>query len=395
MLAIKIWNYLRGYVIIKIKGLSLERLLNLCLVNDIYLWDIGRISNVEIEASISVLGYDALEELVNKVGCRVEIKDRIGLPFYMDKIKKRKSFAIGVIIFFILFGLMSSVMWKIEVVGLEQIPYQEIIKELDKINVKTGRFKKYIDEDIVQKQILEEFQYISFIQAKKKGVKLIIEIKEEDVPIEDKYNNYPNNIIAKRKGVISKVIAKKGKSAVQKGQVVKKGDILISGLVDSEITEEEKLVSAEGEVLAYTTYSETIETPIIIREKRETGNKYIQRGIKFKKRGVKFFAGDIPYEEYIDEIVEKKIINFKGIDIPITWVKYIYKEAEVEEIKRNVDALKKTSQLEAIENINKKLSKKSEIISKNLVFDIEDNILITKVIIEVMEDIGKLQIIKN
>ena len=395
MLAIKIWNYLKGYVIIRIKGLSLERLLNLCLVNNIYLWDVDRINNVEIEASISILGYNDLEELVNKVGCRVEIKERVGLPFFLDRFKQRKALGIGVIIFFVLLGVLSSIIWKIDIIGLEQIPREEIIKELSSDGIKIGDFKKNIDEDKVQNKILEEFKYISYIQVKKKGVKLIIEIKEEEMPMEDKYNQYPSNVVAKRKGVISKIIAKEGKTVVQKGQIVKANDLLISGIVDSEITEEKSLVAAEGEVLAYTTYSDTVESPIIIKEKRETGNKYTQRGIKLKKKRIKFFGSDIPFKDYIEVIEEKSIIDLNNIDIPIKWVEYIYKEVEIEEVKREIDALKKASQLEAIENINKELSEESEIISKNAVFTIEDNILTTKVIIETIEDIGKIKIIKK
>lgn len=215
------------------------------------------------------------------------------------------------------------------------------------------------------------------------------------MPMEDKYNEYPSNIVAKRKGVISKVIAKKGKAMVEKGQIVKVNDVLISGIVDSEITEEKGLVTAEGEILAYTTYSDTVESAIVIKEKRETGNKHTRRGIKVKKKRIKFFASDIPFKDYIEEIEERSIIGLNNIDIPFKWVEYVYKEVEVEEVKRDIDALKKSSQLKAIENINKELSEESEIISKNAVFTIEDNILKTKVIIETMEDIGKVKIIKK
>ncbi|MGO1470451.1 MAG: sporulation protein YqfD, partial [Tissierella sp.] len=185
------------------------------------------------------------------------------------------------------------------------------------------------------------------------------------------------------------------KAIAQKGQIVKKDDLLISGTIDSEITEEEAILSAEGEVLAYVTYSHTVESPIIIEEKRETGNKHIQRGINLKNKGIKFFAGDIPYEDYTEEVIEKDIVNFKNIKTPIKWVEYIYKEVELEEVKQNVDGLKKSAQLEAIEAINKQLENKSEIISKDVIFTIEENILTTKVIIETIEDIGKVQIIKN
>ena len=50
MLSIKIWNYFRGYVIIRVEGLTLEKFLNLATNKDIYLWDIERIEYTVIEA---------------------------------------------------------------------------------------------------------------------------------------------------------------------------------------------------------------------------------------------------------------------------------------------------------------------------------------------------------
>src|SRR5699024_5918834 len=111
-----------------------------------------------------------------------------GLPFIMDKFKKRKTLGFGIIIFFVLISILSSIVWKIEIIGLEQIPEEEVIKELEKADITIGKFKKNINEELVQKTILKDFKYISFIQAKIKGVKLIIDIKEEDMPMVDEYN---------------------------------------------------------------------------------------------------------------------------------------------------------------------------------------------------------------
>lgn len=142
MLAIILWNYLRGYVIIKVKGLSLERLLNLALANDIYLWDVKRVSSSELVASLSKEGYKSIEELVQKLGCELEIVHRKGLPFFLDYMKKRKMLALGVLLFAIIVGLLSSMVWKIDIVGSEQIPYREILGLLEDNNIKIGSFKR-------------------------------------------------------------------------------------------------------------------------------------------------------------------------------------------------------------------------------------------------------------
>lgn len=397
MLAIKIWNYLKGYVIIRIKGLSLERLLNLALANDIYLWNVNRISNTEIEATISVKGYKSLEKIVNKVGCRVDINHRAGLPFTFEKLKKRKMLGIGAIIFISLIALLSSIVWEIEIIGAEQIPMAEINEVLDKNNITIGKFKKNLDMDIVEGLILKEFEHISFLDIRITGVKLIVELKEQDIPPEKIDKSYPSHLVAKKRGVVNKVIARQGKALVEKGKIVEKGDILISGYMEGVNPENSYLVHAEGEVLAQTRYMAVVEEPIITKEEVETGRIYKQRALKFGDKGIRFLSGDIPYDEYIEEVSEKSIIKLKWpkLNIPIKIVQHKFIEVESKEVKHDIDFLKQSTQLKAIEEINQQLPKDVEIISKDAVYTIEDNILKTQIIIETIEDITKVQMISN
>ena len=90
-------------------------------------------------------------------------------------------------------------------------------------------------------------------------------------------------------------------------------------------------------------------------------------------------------------------MNFKWakIDIPIKTVNYTFREVELKEIRRDIDFLKKTSQLKGIKEINKQLSDEVEILSKNAIYTIDGNILRTQIVIETIEDISKKQIISN
>lgn len=42
MLVLRLWNYLRGYVIILIEGIFLEKFINICTRRKMYLWDIDK-----------------------------------------------------------------------------------------------------------------------------------------------------------------------------------------------------------------------------------------------------------------------------------------------------------------------------------------------------------------
>lgn len=397
MLAINIWNYFRGYVIIRVEGLTLERLLNLAAKYDIYLWDIKRHSHIVLEMKSTTKGFKELRNIVKKVGCRVEIKEKKGFPFLLLKLKERKMLTIGFLLFCIAIFLLSSTVWKIEIQGNEQTPREEIISFLKANNISIGKLKYRLDKEIIKEKLVYEYDYFSFVSVNMKGTKLTIDVKEEDLPPEKVDKSYPCHIVAKKKGIIMKVVARKGKAIVEKGEVVTPGEILITGAITKEFPAGFLLVHADGEVLALTRYSSTIRQPIIKIEEKYTGKYYIHRGIQFKDKGIKFMKGDIPYANYKESIIEKPLINLEkfDIDFPIKIISYEYKEIELKEVKQNIDFLKKANQVEATKEINKEIPKDAKIQSKDTRHQIDGNILTTQVIIEAIEDIGRKQIIVN
>ncbi len=393
MLAIKIWNYLKGYVIIRIEGLSLERLLNLALTNNIYLWDVKRLNYFQVEANVSLKGLKDIEDLVNKLGCKLTILNNKGLPFLIEKIKKRKMFAIGFLSCILLLILLSSFILKIEVNGLEQTPKEKMYDLLERNKVNLGTFKRSISTEQLELAILDEFNYFSFIDVQIKGVKLIIEIKEEPIPPEKVDKSYPSNIVARKKGVIEKIVARNGVAVVKEGQIVQQNQVLISGVIDNENIDP-YLVHADGEVLARTRYVETVEDMVVKKVEKETGKVLKQRGIKINNTGVKFIK-DIPYENYKEIVIEERLFDwdFIEVDFPIKFITYEYRETTITEIKQDPEFIKRANQLKAIEKINKELYEGAEIVAKEINHSIENNILKTTVVIETIEEISKQQII--
>ncbi|MCF6466528.1 sporulation protein YqfD [Clostridium sp. Cult2] len=394
MEVIKAWNFLKGYVIIKVEGLTLERFLNLAATKDIYLWDINRVGYTVLEMKATIEGFKALKEIVKKVGCRVEIIEKKGLPFIMYRLKYRKMLAFGFVIFFGIIIFLSSLIWDIEIIGNEKVRTEDIMKILEKENIKNGIIKYKIDKDYTKHLLLNEFDTFSFLSIEIKGTKLIIEIKEQDLPPEKIDMDTPCNVVATKKGVIVKAIARNGKAVVRKGDVVKKGQILISGLISDEYSEEQIFVHADGEVLATTVYTYRIDEPIIKTIKEETGRVHERREIKFRQKGIQFTKGEIPYKEYIEEVREVKLIKI-DIDLPIKMFIHQYKEVETKEIKQNMDFIKQSTYIKAVKELNKQLPKTAQIESKDVKYYIKDDILSTYVIMEVVEDIGEKIIINR
>lgn len=389
---IKTWNFFKGYVIIKVEGLTLERFLNLAATKDIYLWDINRVGYTTLEMKATIQGFKALKEIVKRVGCRVEIVDKRGLPFILYRLKHRKMLAFGFFIFLGVIIFLSSLIWNIEVIGNEKVRTEDILKVLEKEKIKNGIIKYKIDKDYTKHLLLNEFDTFSFLSIEIKGTKLIIEVKEQDLLPEKIDMDTPCHIIATKKGVIVKAIAKNGKAIVRKGDIVKKGQILITGSISDEYSEEQILVHAEGEVLAKTVYNYRLDEPIVKTIKEETGRVYERRELKVGQKGIQFSKGEIPYKDYIEEVKEVKLFNV-DVDLPIKILVHQFKEVEKKELKQNIDFLKQSTHIKAVEELNKQLPENVQIESKDVKYYVKDGILSTYVTLEVIEDIGQKAVI--
>lgn len=377
-----------GYVIIRVEGLTLERFLNLAATKDIYLWDIKRIDYSVLEMKATIEGFRALKEIVKRVGCRVEIVEKKGLPFILYRLKHRKMLGFGFILFVAIIIFLSSIIWEIEIIGNEQIKREEIIDFLEQVDIKDGIIKYSIDKEHIKHLILNEFDILSFVSVDIKGTRLIIEVKEQDGIPDRILQDKPCNIIASKKGVIVKAIARNGKAVVRKGDVVDKGQVLITGVISDDNSEKPIFVHAEGEVLAKTVYHYRIDEPIIKTIKEETGRVYESRELRIGQKGIHFIKGDIPYEDYIEKTREIELFNNR-INLPIKILIHEYREVVEKEVRQNIDFLKKSTHIKAVEEINKKLPKNSQIESKDVSYYIKDNILTTYVVVEVIEDIGE------
>jgi len=182
---------------------------------------------------------------------------------------------------------------------------------------------------------------------------------------------------------------------VEKGDIVKEGQVIISGIIQDERMENPLLVHSEGTVIGITSYTEIIEEPIVKTIKEETGRIHTSKEIKIGNKGLQLMSGEIPFKDYIEERESKKIIKSNNFDLPLETIMHIYKEVTIKKVTQNVDSLKKMSSVRGVQLIMEKLSKDTQVLSKDVSYSIEDNILITKVSVEVKEEIGKKEKIQS
>ena len=87
-------RYIQGYLLIQVTGYSPERFLNLCSRKQIYLWGLEPKEN-SYEMFITIRGFRKLKPILKKTRTKVTILNRLGLPLFFHKYRKRKVFFSG------------------------------------------------------------------------------------------------------------------------------------------------------------------------------------------------------------------------------------------------------------------------------------------------------------
>lgn len=390
LIVVKLWNYLRGYVMIKIEGLALEKFINYAIARGIYLWDIVRIDYTTLEAKVGLEGYKELRHIVKKSGCKIKINMRIGYPFFMHKIKMRKMFIGGFVIFFLIIFFSTSFIWNVEVVGNEKISKPIIYQHLKKLGLYPGVFKYKLDISHIENGMMIQLGNLAWAGIQIKGTKAIVEIVEKVSPPPPIPNDIPCDIVASKKGIIEKVIAKNGDALVQKGDIVKKGQILISGTIVREELDN-RYVHALGEVYAKTYYEEKDEIPLVYARKIKTGNKRVRRIFKIGNNQIISSLGEIPYKNVIIEKRSKTLSIWRNIKIPVEII--IEEHYEVIEKKEKIpmEIAKEALKEKMMVKLANEMPQNIKIIRQDMKFDKKNNQLRGKATVEVLEQIGTLK----
>ncbi len=235
---------MRGYLRIYLTGYAPERFLNLCGKRDILIWDL-QTTETGYVFCISIDAFRSLRPILKKTKTKAKILEKIGLPFYLFRYRKRKLFVAGVLLFLCLFMKLSGYVWNVEVIGNSYLSEETILEFLEEEDASFGTKISTIDCVMLEEALRSKYSEVIWTSIKIYGTKITVELQESLLP-EDSYvkdSEEVYDIIASKDGIITYMITRTGTPFVAVGSEVKKGDILVSG----EIT----LYQDYGEVLGY------------------------------------------------------------------------------------------------------------------------------------------------
>ena len=375
-----IYRYLFGYLYVRIKSENPEKLLNLCATNGIGIWRVS-IKNNLIYFKIGIASFKKLRIFKRKVPCKIHITKKVGLPFFIAKNKKRYGFIAGFIIFIATIYFMSGLVWNICISGNKNIKSSEILASLNKIGIYEGAFIKDINPEDKRNELLLEQKGLSWAAINIEGAKVTVDVNETKASENDA--DFASNFVSMEDGVIKKIEVKRGITKVKVGDVVQKGQLLVSGVEEYD-DGTVNFTRSMGNVYAEVNYSFETVQPLKVTEFIKTGEVKTRKILDFYGLKIPLFLGGME-EPYVTAIEQPKISSGNSY-LPIKIIsKRFYKTEETTYELRKEQA--EARAINAAEERVKKLINNGEIITKNHTITTKGENLIVKTEIKCLKDV--------
>ncbi len=305
-----VYRFISGYLTVIFYGEFPEKILNLTSFNRIYLWN-SRRTKKGIEANIFVKDFKNIRPILKNSGIKVHILKKRGLPFKIAKNRKRSGIIVGLIIFMSFLSFMSWHIWIIDVEGNKNVKAEEIKAALNEMGISEGVKKSSINSKQKREELLLKIDSLAWASLNTEGCRLTVNVSE--IKNKKPQKNTPSNLKAKADGIITKIDVSSGNCLVKKGDTVKAGDVLVSGIIERLGSTE--FVKSKGVIIATTERSVTAKGDFKQVITGETGKTKTKRVLEIFSLKIPLYLGS--ESESYNETTKVRQSSLFGQKLPL------------------------------------------------------------------------------
>ena len=319
----KLINLLLGYVELEAVGAFPERLLNLCAQNRLPFWRLCWLDETSFTFRVALRDRKRLEELAGRCGCELTERGRRGAAVVAEgMVRRRWGFLVGLAVCLLAVSWLSKFLLVVEVTGNGTVPTAVILSQLQRVGVRPGAYGPAIAQREAANEALLGLPELSYMAINIYGTRAEVIVREAEKTPELLEENVPADIIAATDGIIEDIHTDTGRAMFSDGDIVAKGEVLISGILDLREPEGSAVdlgwlvVHAAGDVTARTwrTLEETL--PLTVQAKEYTGEESRGYSLKFLWFDVDFFENSSISQGRYDKITKTEQLTLFGRSLP-------------------------------------------------------------------------------
>ena len=261
---------LENRYLVKIEGKDPHRfLLNLIKMNFQFYRVKEKSSSLEL--LLNEANYQRLMEM--KTIYQITLKRIYGPKALWQQIWNKRIFWVAFLLGCLVFFLLTHIIFSVEVIHTKKAIRDMLYEELAQYGITRFHFcVSFEQKEKIRSEILAKHKdTLEWMEIERIGTKYVVRVEERMLndPTE---TPTVRDIVARKDGIITRIEASQGEIVAKKDQYVRKGDLLITGVIHNK-EEAQAYVMAKGNVYAETWYKVTVAMPLHYHEEKATGKK--------------------------------------------------------------------------------------------------------------------------
>ncbi len=378
MTRLSLGEIMNSLVTLQITGKNVKRFVQSLYKRGIRFYDLEEgVSSVVVTVSFS--DYQKIQEIPTIYEIRV-LKYQ-GWIHVKRLLYRYRIFLLSLFLGIFLLSFLCHVIFQVQIVHDQKEMRDFLAEELKKRGIQKYHFIKTFEEkEKIEADLLTKFRdKLEWLEIERIGTKYIVRVEERKV-LEEKEENIPRDLIAKKKGVILSIQASQGEVVKKVHDYVEAGDVLVSGVIKNKDTIKD-YVAAKGQVFAETWYQVQVEIPYFHHETTKTGKKGKALSFQFLSKNWKFFSS-------FRKTQDKILFSLSNPLLPFSFSYLLEEEVVEEDSLYSYDAALLKAREVALQKLMDSLGKEDEIIyEKNLKNYEEDSKIVVEMFFKVKEDI--------
>lgn len=238
-------------------------------------------------------------------GYEYEESELLGLAGRYKRMKHKPAILAALVLSALLMLVSVNTVWDIRIEGNEALPDAVVVEELSRCGFNVGDLWLLKDRSAIESALLSSSEDVAWININRRGSVAYVKIAEKaqngDTDTESTLGY--SNVVASADCVIEEITVYSGQAVVKAGDAVKKGDLLIAGILPPESGG--GFCHASGSITGRMSDTVTVTVPREYQTKTKTGEKLLTFSVKFFKINANIFKryGNLPEEcDIIEEI---------------------------------------------------------------------------------------------
>ena len=267
----------------------------------------NNINVYKIKNNINTVNENDLDKINNlKTIYDIEIIEYAGIKKIIKNINS--IFVLSLIISIIFLYINSKMILNINIITDDYGIKKLLNRELKANNIKKYSFIKDNYDQIEKKIINNNKNKIEWLEIENTGTTINVKVQTRIINNLEKQKK-PRNIIAKKNAILKNVEIKSGDIIRENNVYVKKGDVIVSGIISFNNINE--LVACEGNIYGEVWYKIKTSIPYLIKEEKTTNQKQKIIQLTFLNNKINLFKRN--YNNYKN----KELYSYKSSLFPL------------------------------------------------------------------------------